>query len=79
MSSAEVADVRPDPDNLREAIERAINRFSAENGSNTPDFVLAEFLLDSLAAFDKATKRRDEWWQNRSIDGPSGRAPLHSP
>lgn len=47
--------------NLRERIEHAINVTSSENGSNTPDFILAEYLVDCLAAFDKATNRRDEW------------------
>ena len=46
---------RPD---LRRDIEAAINRHSAENGSNTPDYVLAEYLMDCLMAFDKATKQR---------------------
>lgn len=47
---------------LREDIENAINRNSAENGSNTPDFILAEYLTDCLAAFDKAVLRRAEWY-----------------
>src|SRR5439155_8608840 len=42
-------------DQLRKEIETSINRTSAENGSNTPDFILAEFLTDCLAAFDKAS------------------------
>jgi hypothetical protein len=47
---------------LRVRIEQELNRASAENGSNTPDFVLAEYLTDCLAAFDKATKARDAWY-----------------
>jgi hypothetical protein len=39
-----------------------LNRYSAENGSNTPDFVLAAFLNDCLAAFDLAVVRRDGWY-----------------
>jgi len=46
---------------LRKKIEDAINRCSAENGSNTPDFILADFLLGCLAAFDEATNARDKW------------------
>ena len=48
-------------DSLRLAIEQAINRYSAENGSNTPDYILAQFLLQCLAAFDAATVERDRW------------------
>lgn len=46
---------------LRKQIETAINSTSSENGSNTPDYILAEYLTDCLAAFDKATLQRDEW------------------
>lgn len=35
---------------------------SKENGSNTPDYILADFLEDCLAAFDKALKARNEWY-----------------
>jgi len=48
--------------NLRTEIEQAINRCSAENGSNTPDFILAQFLVDCLIAFDKASRAREKWY-----------------
>ena len=47
---------------LRADVERAINCASAENGSNTPDFILAEFLLDCLAAYDRAVTAREKWY-----------------
>lgn len=47
--------------NFRKEIETAINRASKENGSNTPDFILAEYLEDCLKAFDKAVTKRDKW------------------
>ena len=47
---------------LRIDIENAINRVCAENESNTPDFILAEYLMSCLEAFDKATKMRDDWY-----------------
>jgi hypothetical protein len=47
---------------LRGEVKVAINRVSAENESDTPDFILAEYLVDCLAAFDKATRARDEWY-----------------
>lgn len=46
---------------LREEITTAINRVSAENGSDTPDYILAHFLEASLLAFDIAVRDRDEW------------------
>lgn len=47
---------------LREEIEVAVNRASAENASGTPDFVLADYLVASLAAFDAAVVAREKWW-----------------
>ncbi len=43
---------------LIDDIQSAINRHSAENVSNTPDYVLAQFLVKALAAFDHATNTR---------------------
>jgi len=50
-------------DEFRGQLENLINAHSLENGSNTPDFILAEYLTDCLRAFDKASKRRTEWYQ----------------
>ncbi len=36
-----------------------LNSHSIENGSNTPDYVLARFLIDSLNAFEEATRLRE--------------------
>lgn len=46
------------PPSLYDEIRATLNRHSAENGSNTPDYVLASFLADCLQAFDTATNRR---------------------
>lgn len=43
-----------------------INRRSKENGSNTPDFVLAQYLLGCLENFDKAVNAREQWYGNDS-------------
>lgn len=55
---------------LRHELEQAINRVSAENGSNTPDFILAAFLVSCLAAFDRATLDRERW-HGRSTSVPA--------
>lgn len=47
---------------LRHEISQALNGVSAENGSNTPDFILADYLAGCLEAFDEATKARDQWY-----------------
>ena len=48
---------------LQQELVAVLNRHSAENGSNTPDFILAQFLLGCLAAFDGATLRRGDWYE----------------
>ena len=54
---------------LREKIEEAINTTSAENRSNTPDFILAEYLMACLAAFDNAVNTRDQWYNIKPKPG----------
>jgi len=44
---------------LENDIREVLNRHSAENGSNTPDLVLAEYLTNCLEAFDKAVNARE--------------------
>lgn len=53
---------------LRKDIEQSINKHSIENGSDTPDFILAEYLTDCLRAFDKATIRREEWYGRKESE-----------
>lgn len=65
---------------LREKIEKAINSVSAENDSNTPDFILASFLMACLTAFDSHVRWRDKWYgvQLRPAAG-DGKKCAHSP
>jgi hypothetical protein len=39
-----------------------INRHSMENASNTPDFILANYLMTCLNAFAQATQQRETWY-----------------
>lgn len=48
---------------LEGEIREAINRHSAENGSDTPDFILAQYLIGCLTNFNNAVRRRTEWYQ----------------
>jgi hypothetical protein len=48
---------------FKENLRRLLNCESAENGSDTPDFILAQYLLDCLDAFDKAANRRSVWYK----------------
>ena len=44
------------------ALRTVINEHSKEGDSNTPDFVLARFLAQSLEAFALAVTHRDDWY-----------------
>jgi hypothetical protein len=46
---------------LHSEIALLLNKHSAENGSNTPDFILAKYLADCLAAYDRAVTAREKW------------------
>jgi hypothetical protein len=47
---------------FRKELEKLINKYSMENGSNTPDFILAAYLTDSLALFDRTVHSRERWF-----------------
>ncbi len=42
-------------------LRAAINRCCMERGSDTPDFVLATYLIDCLAAYEKAVTITATW------------------
>lgn len=44
------------------ALEQLINSYSIENGSNTPDFILAEYMIGCLRAYQTAVGARDKWF-----------------
>ena len=48
--------------NLQREIATALNRACAENESNTPDWLLAQFMLSCLAAFNTAVQQRETWY-----------------
>ena len=49
-------------------LARMLNQHSVENGSNTPDFILARYMLASLNAFEAAVAERDMWYGERRKD-----------
>lgn len=42
-------------------LEHLINKYSKENGSDTPDFILAQFLSQCLNAFNQTLAVREKW------------------
>lgn len=42
-------------------LQELINKHNKENASNTPDFILAQYLEGCLAVFVTATQQRETW------------------
>jgi len=48
-----------------------VNTYSRENASNTPDFILANFMEQCLVAFEEASRKREDWYgTGLTIFGP---------
>lgn len=48
-------------EHFRRDLTRLLNFHGVGNGSDTPDFILAEYLLACLAAYDAAVQARERW------------------
>jgi hypothetical protein len=51
----------PESEFVRE-LQKLINKCSMENGSDTPDFILAEYLNGCLQSFNDAICARNDWY-----------------
>jgi hypothetical protein len=60
--------------NFREQLEDIINCNSMESGSDTPDFILADYLIGCLAAYDRALEARERWY-GRTVMGDNAGEP----
>lgn len=47
---------------LRKALAELLNKHSAENGSDTPDFILADHLMSCLDAWESSIIDRERWY-----------------
>lgn len=54
---------------LTQELEQLLNKHSRENESNTPDFILAQYLIGCLMAWEEATRIRDKWYGRRPRPG----------
>ena len=68
LNSPDAPKVRINPDGsittaseFQEELQHLINRHSQENASNTPDFILAQYLAGCLAAWNQAVQQRETW------------------
>ena len=51
---------------FRKELERLLNCMSMENRSDTPDFILAQYMTDCLEAHDRAVNRREVWYGRKT-------------
>lgn len=64
---------------FKKELKRLINCYSMENGSDTPDFILAEYLTDCLESYDDAVRSREKWYGRKIKEvsvGPSDPVPF---
>ena len=47
---------------FRKELENLINKHSLENGSDTPDFMLATYLVSCLENYNEIIKTREKWY-----------------
>lgn len=52
----------PEGPTFEKDLERLINKYSQEGGSDTPDFLLADYLTDCLATWNKSVRAREKWY-----------------
>ena len=51
-----------EPTEFERELSTLINSHSRENKSDTPDYILAEYMMSCLKAFEKATVVRHLWY-----------------
>jgi hypothetical protein len=51
-----------DAPDLRSELVALLNKHSRENVSNTPDFILRDFMWHCLKAFEAGVNQRDNWY-----------------
>lgn len=47
---------------FQKELGRLINHYSLENGSDTPDFMLAEYMITCLRTYEILIQKRDKWY-----------------
>jgi len=47
---------------FKKELEQLLNKYSKENGSDTPDFILCNYLYMCLDTYDKTLQSREQWY-----------------
>ena len=65
-----------DVDELTRDIAGVLNKHCYENLSDTPDFILAEYVVECLRAWNGASTRREKWYGYKHSPGQGGPTPM---
>jgi hypothetical protein len=47
---------------FKKDLEKLINNYSLENENDTPDFIIADYLIECLDNYSNIIKARDKWY-----------------
>lgn len=60
---------------FRRELAALMNRYSLENGSDTPDYMLADYLIQCLRALDSTVNEREVWYGREKKVPTAGERP----
>lgn len=52
-------------DDFKTELTNLINRYSIENQSDTPDYMIAEYLIGCLENYNKTLNKREKWYNRK--------------
>lgn len=56
---------------FQKELEALINKHSKESDSDTPDFILAEYISGCLNSYANAVNARDSWYKKDAPEEPT--------
>lgn len=54
---------------LEKELTTLLNKHCVENDSNTPDFILAQYLMECLILFNRTIMKRSQWYGRHDVPG----------
>lgn len=69
MEEPKKSSLHPKKSSLHRDLKDVLNKHSAENESNTPDYILADHLINCLEIFNEAVKDRAGWYGRMDAPG----------
>ena len=58
---------RQDYQEIVRDLAKVVNKYSLEQESQTPDYILAEYMLKSLSDLNRLMRDRDYWFSEETI------------